>query len=377
MKKVMIGLVVGVLGAGSLAAGAGPALGVAFVGTAGSSDTVQLFSMKGEFDPGTEVKVSRSGGSIEKARARATFRLRKSVLGTQVKSAGTTGDTNLTHARASAMTMGTWEFISNDGEPKRVIVDKKVDGSLRCKAPGSDPGNALASYATEITADEELIFAGSGEQGGALNFDSFGDLAGEFTEQDDSNQTIDKKFQLDLGRMKSGAKRVMRFQDVSLVSYGAGVAVDYCSSNFYRTAVLEENQTTVDNKGRLQFTPARQVGVLFHPMPFDVLNPPGEFHVYLESDRTKLLKNLKKSSFRLNSYFDTDGAVGATAISSGLVDSDGDGTKERMFTVDGADLLAVINEVEPSFFATELPLVASAYTDGKKAVIGKRVLELQ
>lgn len=339
----------------------------------GTSDGTSLQSEQGPLGIGTEALVNLSGGTIAPAKAKAKFTKEKLIIGNKVESTGTSGDTNITHVHAGSIFAGTTKVKLPNGKKrtKNYTLDLHFNGTIRCKNSDTSlpEGVSLAKVRSEVLVEGADVFTGIATQDGANEFYAVGDFLGEFTKEDNS-ATINKTIPIKLGRVYDGQQLDVRILLSTLVSYGAGVPVEYCEADFFEGDSLTQSD---ESNGHIQNTPGSPMDYYFDQNTYDLLNPPASFTVYAETKNQNTLQRMKRNTVEMYSYLGDDGYISPESLGS-VGDADGDGIADRAMIFDGQDMSTLLGNTASDDI---VELLIAGTTKKHKTFLGTAELTLE
>ncbi len=271
-----------------------PSFASVFVFTGGSSNGASLSGAKGPAGINKQLTLSKSGGSISSAKAKAKFTREQVKLGNSVKAKRTPGDPIFTHVDANSVFAGLATFISDDGNPvEDFTIGLDVKGNLKCTSGAEDEFFSLAQVGVELGIDDTTKFTGTATQDGTGAFFDSGDLTGQF-ETGANIASIDKQFPINLGTLVDGQMLVFIFYGTTLVSFGEEIPIDFCSADFFRTSSFKPLPA---QKGKVELKEGVKVTVDYVDDDLNVVS--GNEKLLLESSNSEILNNVKPGSIKI------------------------------------------------------------------------------
>ena len=262
--------------------------------TGGTSNRVSLFGTSGPAGINRPLLLSKSGGSISRAKAKAKFTREQVKLGNSVKAKRTPGDPIFTHVDADSLFIGLATFTSDDGNPvEDFTIGLDVKGTLKCKSDAEDEFFSLSQVGVELAVDGVTKFIGTGTQDGTGAFFDSDQLTGQF-ETGANTASIDKQFPINLGTLADGQMLSFVFYGTTLVSFGEDIPIDFCSADFFRTSSFKPLPA---QKGKIELKEGVKVTVDYVDNDLSVIS--GNEKLLLESSNSEILYNIKPGSLKV------------------------------------------------------------------------------
>ena len=305
-----------------------PSFASVFVFTGGSSNSVSLAGANGPRGINKLLLLSKSGGSISKAKAKAKFTREQVKLGNSVTAKKTKGDPEFTHVDADSIFVGLATFTSDDGNPvKDFTIGLDVKGTLKCKSGAEQEFFSLSQVGVEVDVDDEVKFTGTATQDGTGPFFESGQLSGQF-DRGANTASINKQFPINLGTLEDGQMLAFVFSGTTLVSFGEEIPIEFCAADFFRTSTF---QPIPGQKGKIDLKEGIQVKVIY--VDDDLKTVSGNEKLLLESTRSEILSNIKPGSLKI--IFPTTITYDASAGPVG--DANNNGTPDVVLSSDQTD----------------------------------------
>lgn len=305
-----------------------PAAAKVVISIDGFSNGTQLSGYKGPAGINQRISLSKSGGSVREAAARAVYEKYRIFLGNKEVSKGTKGDPQFTHVRGGSVFYGkaTFHAAKKGASVKNFKLNYTMHGDLRCATTDKTvPENySKASVEAQIRFNHKDVFAGSATVDGATGFDGGKlKLAGKFKAKSTKDVSINRVFPLNLGTLKDGQKYPTLFFGATLISYAADVPIKNCEANFQRTAEFSVPDDVAKKQGKFEYQPATAVSLVLKPQPWP-LTQTQDLRVYVESANSSLLNTIDINTVQLFTRLGDSGSLQPTAIEdTGDVDTDG------------------------------------------------------